>query len=146
MPTSMPRKADLPDRWLVVDAQDKTLGRLATFVATRLRGKHRPQYTPHMDTGDHVIVVNASRIRVTGGKVEGKLYRSHSGQPGGLREVPLKRMMERFPERVVRHAVSGMLPKNRLGRKLIQKLKIYAGPDHPHQAQAPTTVDVAWRA
>jgi large subunit ribosomal protein L13 len=145
MATRVPKKEELEDHWLVVDAEGKPLGRLATFVATRLRGKHRPQFTPHMDTGDHVIVVNAARIRLTGQKAENKLYRSHSGQPGGLREVPFDRMLERHPDRVVRMAVSGMLPKNRLGRKLIRKLKVYAGPDHPHQAQAPTTVEVASR-
>ena len=145
MATRVPKKEELEDHWLVVDAEGKALGRLATFVATRLRGKHRPQFTPHMDTGDHVIVVNAARIRLTGQKAQNKLYRSHSGQPGGLREVPFDRMLERHPDRVVRFAVSGMLPKNRLGRKLIRKLKVYAGPDHPHQAQAPTTVEVASR-
>jgi large subunit ribosomal protein L13 len=146
MQTRIPKKAELEERWLVVDAAGKTLGRLATHVATRLRGKHRPTYTPHMDTGDHVIVVNAAQVRVTGQKAQQKLYRRHTGYPGGLREVPFERMLERHPERVIRLAVSGMLPKNRLGRKLIKKLKVYAGPEHPHQAQQPVTEDLAGKA
>lgn len=137
METRVPRQNELQSRWLVIDAEGKTLGRLATFVATRLRGKHRPTFTPHMDTGDHVVVVNASRIRVTGQKLEQKQYRRHSGYPGGLKEVPLERMLERHPDRVVRLAVAGMLPKNKLGRKILRKLKVYAGPEHPHQAQRP---------
>jgi large subunit ribosomal protein L13 len=146
MSTRVPRTGELEDRWLLVDAEGRTLGRLASYVASRLRGKHRPTYTPHMDTGDHVIVINAARLRVTGRKGTKKVYRSHSGQPGGLREVAFPVMMERHPERVVRIAVSGMLPKNSLGRKLLRKLKVYAGPDHPHQAQTPVAVQPAGRA
>jgi large subunit ribosomal protein L13 len=146
MGTRIPKIKELPERWLLVDAAGKTLGRLATHVATRLRGKHRPTFTPHMDTGDFVIVVNAAQIQVTGKKTQQKIYRRHSGWPGGLKEVPLERMLERHPERVVELAVSGMLPKNRLGRKIFRKLKVYAGPDHPHQAQQPVTEDVPGRA
>ncbi len=146
MGTRIPKIAELSERWLLVDAAGKTLGRLATHVATRLRGKHRPTFTPHMDTGDFVIVVNAAQIHVTGDKKQQKIYRRHSGWPGGLKEVPLERMLERHPERVVELAVSGMLPKNRLGRKIIRKLKVYAGPDHPHQAQQPVVEDLPGRA
>jgi large subunit ribosomal protein L13 len=146
MGTRIPKLAELQERWLLVDAAGKTLGRLATHVATRLRGKHRPTFTPHMDTGDFVIVVNAAQIHVTGKKKQQKIYRRHSGWPGGLKEVPLERMLERHPERVVELAISGMLPKNRLGRKIIRKLKVYAGPDHPHQAQQPVVEDVPGRS
>ena len=145
MVTRIPRKDEIDAKWLLVDAEDKTLGRIASFIAGRLRGKHRPTFTPHMDTGDHVVVVNASRVKVTGAKGEQKLYRRHSGKPGGLKEIPFARMMERHPERVLQLAVSGMLPKNRLGRRLIRKLKVYAGPEHPHQAQSPTPVEISAR-
>ena len=143
MSTPVPTKNEIDAKWLVVDAEGKALGRLASFVATRLRGKHRPTFTPHLDTGDHVIVVNASQVQLSGAKRTTKLYRRHSGRPGSLKEIPFERMLERHPDRVVRLAVSGMLPKNRLGRQLIRKLKVYAGPEHPHQAQAPTRVEVA---
>lgn len=143
MATRVPKKDEIEDRWLLVDADGLALGRLASFVAQRLRGKHRPTFTPHLDTGDHVVVVNASRVKLTGQKAGTKMYRRHSGQPGGLIEVPFDRMMERHPDRVVRLAVTGMLPKNRLGRRLIRKLKVYAGAEHPHQAQTPTRVEVA---
>ena len=142
MATRVPKQDEIDAKWLIVDAEDKTLGRLASFVASRLRGKHRPTFTPHMDTGDHVVVVNAARLKVTGAKSGQKVYRRHSGYPGGLKEVSFERMMERHPERVLQHAVTGMLPKNRLGRRLIRKLKVYAGPEHPHQAQQPTQVEV----
>ncbi len=146
MGTRVPKLAELQERWLLVDAAGKTLGRLATHVATRLRGKHRPTFTPHMDTGDFVIVINAAQIHVTGNKKQQKIYRRHSGWPGGLKEVPLQRMLERHPERVLELAISGMLPKNRLGRKIIRKLKVYAGPDHPHQAQQPVVEDLPGRS
>ena len=146
MGTRVPKLAELQERWLLVDAAGKTLGRLATHVATRLRGKHRPTFTPHMDTGDFVIVINAAQIHVTGNKKQQKIYRRHSGWPGGLKEVPLQRMLERHPERVVELAISGMLPKNRLGRKIIRKLKVYAGPDHPHRAQQPVVEDLPGRS
>jgi large subunit ribosomal protein L13 len=128
--------------WLVVDASGKTLGRLATQVADALRGKRKPDYTPHLDVGDFVIVVNAERISVTGRKREQKLYYRHSGYPGGLRSRTLAEMLERRPEEVVRRAVKGMLPRNRLGRAQLRKLKVYAGPDHPHAAQQPEPMEV----
>ena len=128
--------------WFVVDAQDQTLGRLATRVATLLRGKHKPIYTPHVDCGDYVIVVNADKINVTGQKLEQKIYYRHSGYPGGLKQVTLRRRLETHPERVIESAVRGMLPKTRLGRKMFKKLKVYAGPEHPHEAQQPTPLEL----
>jgi large subunit ribosomal protein L13 len=128
--------------WLVVDASGKTLGRLATQVADALRGKRKPDYTPHVDVGDFVIVVNAEKISVSGRKREQKRYYRHSGYPGGLRSRTLEQMMDRRPEEVVRLAVKGMLPRNRLGRAQLRKLKIYAGPDHPHAAQKPEPMEV----
>ena len=127
--------------WLLVDASGKTLGRLATQIADTLRGKRKPEYTPHIDTGDFVVVVNAEKIHVTGNKLEDKVYYRHSGYPGGLRSRTLKDMLERRPEEVIRKAVKGMLPRNRLARQQLRKLKVYAGPDHPHQAQQPKPVD-----
>jgi large subunit ribosomal protein L13 len=129
-------------RWLLVDASDKTLGRLATQVADALRGKRKPEYTPHIDVGDFVVVVNAEKVRVTGNKREEKIYYRHSGYPGGLRSRTLGEMLERRPEEVVRLAVRGMLPKNRLGRAQLRKLKVYAGPEHPHEAQKPEPMEV----
>jgi large subunit ribosomal protein L13 len=123
--------------WYVVDAEGKTLGRLSTEIARILRGKHKPIYTPHVDTGDYVIVINADKVRVTGKRLDQKMYYRHSGYMGGLKTVPLRRMLETHPERVIEHAVKGMLPKNRLGRQMYKKLKVYAAPDHPHQAQKP---------
>ena len=129
--------------WVVVDANGKTLGRLATQIADMLRGKRKPEYTPHIDTGDFVVVVNAEKVAVTGDKRQQKLYHRHSGYPGGLRTRTLNDMLERFPEEVIRKAVKGMLPRNRLARKQITKLKVYAGPEHPHQAQQPTELEIA---
>jgi large subunit ribosomal protein L13 len=123
--------------WYVVDASEETLGRLATRIAETLRGKRKPQFTPHVDTGDFVVVVNAGRVRVTGKKLDDKIYYRHSGYHGGLKERTLAEMLERRPEEVVRLAVRGMMPRNRLSRAQLRKLKIYAGPDHPHAAQAP---------
>jgi large subunit ribosomal protein L13 len=128
--------------WLVVDASGQTLGRLATRIADALRGKDKPTYTPHIDTGDFVIVVNAEKISVTGNKRVAKRYYRHSGYPGGLRSRTLEQMLERRPEEVIRLAVKGMLPKNRLARKQLTKLKVYAGPDHPHAAQKPQPMEV----
>jgi large subunit ribosomal protein L13 len=125
--------------WLLVDASGKTLGRLATQIADALRGKRKPQYTPHIDTGDFVVVVNAEKVRVTGNKREDKLYHRHSGYPGGLRTRTLDEMLQRRPEEVIRLAGKGMLPRNRLARQQLRKLKVYAGPDHPHRAQRPKT-------
>jgi large subunit ribosomal protein L13 len=128
--------------WYVVDADGRTLGRLATQIADALRGKRKPEYTPHCDTGDFVIVVNAARIRVTGKKLDDKLYHRHSGYPGGLHTRSLGQMLERRPEEVIRRAVKGMLPRNRLARRQLRKLKIYAGPEHPHRAQQPRDLEV----
>jgi large subunit ribosomal protein L13 len=128
--------------WLVVDASGQTLGRLATQIADTLRGKRKPEYTPHCDVGDFVIVVNAEKIAVTGNKREDKLYHRHSGYPGGLRTRSLADMLERRPEEVIRKAVKGMLPRNRLARQQLRKLKVYAGPDHPHAAQKPEPMEL----
>jgi len=128
--------------WYVVDAEGKTLGRLATRIADALRGKRKPDYTPHVDTGDFVVVVNAEKVAVTGDKRQSKLYHRHSGYPGGLRSRTLNDMLERRPEEVIRIAVKGMLPRNRLARQQLRKLKIYAGPEHPHAAQRPKPMEV----
>jgi len=128
--------------WLLVDASGRTLGRLATQIADALRGKRKPEYTPHCDVGDFVIVVNAEKIAVTGKKLEDKLYYRHSGYPGGLRTRTLGVMLERRPEEVIRKAVKGMLPRNRLARQQLRKLKVYAGPDHPHAAQKPEPMEL----
>jgi large subunit ribosomal protein L13 len=142
MKTWNAKPRELEQRWFVVDADGKTLGRLATVLADTLRGKRKPQYTPHVDTGDFVVVVNAEKIAVTGKKLDDKLYYRHSGYPGGLRSRPLRDELDRRPTEVIRHAVKGMLPRNRLGRAQIRKLKVYAGPDHPHAAQAPQPLEV----
>ena len=127
-------------RWYVIDAQGKVLGRVATHIANILRGKHNPTFTPHQDTGDFVIVVNAAALRLTGDKLHTKVYHRHSGYPGGVRTRTAERELQERPERMLRQAVQGMLPKNRLGRQLLTKLKIYSGPEHPHQAQQPVAV------
>jgi len=131
------KPGEVERRWYLVDADGKTLGRLATRVADTLRGKDKPQYTPHIDTGDFVVVVNAEKVAVTGDKLDKKRYYRHSGYPGGIRSRTLREELERRPTEVVRKAVKGMLPRNRLGRAQLTKLKVYAGPDHPHEAQAP---------
>ena len=128
--------------WFVVDASGQTLGRLATGIASILRGKHKPTYTPHMDCGDFIIVVNADKVRVTGRKMDQKIYYRHSGYQSGLKEISLRDQLQKHPDRVIRLAVRGMLPKNRLGRQMIKKLKIYASPDHPHQAQQPKPLEL----
>lgn len=141
MKTISVREQDVKHDWYVVDAQGQTLGRLASRVATILRGKHKPDYTPHVDCGDYVIIVNAEKIHVTGQKLGQKKYYRHSGYLGGLKEVSLRDQLQKFPNRVLEAAVRGMLPKNRLGRRMFKKLKVYAGPDHPHQAQQPKAID-----
>ena len=133
---------DVRREWFVIDATDKVLGRLATEVARRLRGKHKPEYTPHIDTGDHIVVVNADKIRVTGAKMEEKIYHRHTGYPGGIRSVVLKDLLAKQPERVVETAVRGMLPKNPLGRAMFRKLHVYAGANHKHEAQQPKPLEV----
>jgi large subunit ribosomal protein L13 len=136
------KASDIERQWWVVDASDQTLGRLATRVATLLEGKHKPTYSPHLDTGDHVVVVNAGRIKVTGNKLLQKRYYRHSGYPGGLKEESLQALMARKPELVLERAVKGMLPRNRLGRAMIKKLKVYGGSNHPHQAQQPQAFEL----
>jgi large subunit ribosomal protein L13 len=143
MKTYSAKPGEIARDWYVVDAEGKTLGRLATQIAETLRGKHKPEYTPHIDTGDFVIVINAEKVAVTGNKLRDKRYWRHSGYPGGIRSRTLAEMLERRPEEVIRKAVRGMLPRNRLARKQLTKLKIYAGPDHPHAAQQPTEMEVA---
>ena len=128
--------------WLLVDAADKVLGRVAVEVALRLRGKHKPEYTPHVDTGDFIVVVNAGKLRVTGNKAEGKKYYRHSGYPGGVTETTFAKMQARFPDRALMKAVKGMLPKGPLGYAMIKKLKVYGGAEHPHSAQQPRTLEV----
>jgi large subunit ribosomal protein L13 len=142
MKSYMARPLEVERKWYVVDAEGQTLGRLATEIATILRGKSKPQYTPHVDTGDFVVVVNAEKVVVTGRKAEQKVYRRHSGYPGGLKETSYERMMERRPTEILRRAVKGMMPKNRLARQQLRKLKIYAGPEHPHAAQNPQPYEV----
>lgn len=137
MKTYSQKASEVQRDWYVIDASNMVLGRLATQIATLLRGKHKPTYTPSLDGGDFVVVVNAEKIRVTGQKANQKMYYRHSGYPGGMREITYKYMMERHPERILRLAVKGMLPKGRLGRRLLVKLRVYAGPHHPHAAQQP---------
>ena len=141
MKTYSAKPGEITREWYLVDAEGKTLGRLATQIADTLRGKRKPQFTPHVDTGDFVIVVNAREIAVTGNKREAKMYHRHSGYPGGLRSRTLREQLERRPTEVLRVAVKGMLPKNRLARQQITKLKIYAGPEHPHEAQNPKPLE-----
>jgi large subunit ribosomal protein L13 len=145
MKTYVATPLDRERNWLLVDAEGQTLGRLATQIADALRGKRKPTYTPHVDTGDFVVVINAEKISVTGQKREEKMYYRHSGYPGGLKKRSLNDMLERRPEEVIRLAVRGMLPKNRLARKQLTKLKIYAGPEHPHEAQKPQKLEIITR-
>ena len=142
MKTYVANATDRERNWLLVDAEGQTLGRLATQIADALRGKRKPTYTPHIDVGDFVIVVNAEQIQVTGNKRQDKRYYRHSGYPGGLKSRTLQEMLDRRPEEVIRRAVKGMLPRNRLGRKQLTKLKVYAGPDHPHAAQQPKPMEM----
>ncbi len=142
MKTYMPKAGDIDRKWYLFDAEGQVLGRLATEIAVILRGKNKAEYTPHMDMGDYVIVVNADKVVLTGKKETQKVYRRHTGYPGGLREVPYERMMEKHPERVLEKAVRGMLPKNTLGRAMFRKLKVYAGPEHKHQAQQPVKIEL----
>jgi large subunit ribosomal protein L13 len=140
--TYVTRNKDVQREWYVVDAAGQTLGRLAARVARILRGKHKPTYSPSVDTGDFVIVVNAEKIHVTGRKLDQKIYYRYSGYPGGLKEITLRNLLQRHPSRVIEHAVRGMLPKNRLGRQMFKKLKVYAGPEHPHAAQQPKQLEL----
>lgn len=140
--TYTPKAADVERQWLVVDATDLPLGRLASEIAQILRGKHKPIYAPHVDVGDHVVVVNAEKVAVTSGKSQSKIYYRHSGFPGGIKAESFESLRERRPEAIVERAVRGMLPKTKLGRQMIKKLKVYAGPDHPHAAQAPQPLEL----
>ncbi len=142
MTTYTAKVGEIENRWVVVDAQDKVLGRLAAQIAARLRGKHKPEYTPHVDTGDYVVVVNAAKLRVTGKKAERKIYYRHSGFPGGIKQTNFAKLHAAKPERVLQRAVKGMLPKGPLGYAMIRKLKIYSGGSHPHSAQQPTTLEI----
>jgi large subunit ribosomal protein L13 len=136
------KEEEIQRDWYVIDAQGQTLGRLATRTATILRGKHKPLYTPHVDCGDYVIIVNAEKVHATGQKMSQKKYYRHSGYPGGIKEISLRDQLQKFPERVLESAVRGMLPKNRLGRRMFKKLKVYPGPNHPHQAQQPKPMEL----
>jgi large subunit ribosomal protein L13 len=142
MKTRSIRSQDVRHDWLVVDAADRTLGRIATEIAHRLRGKHKPEFTPHVDTGDYIIVVNADKVRVTGRKTTDKIYYRHSGYPGGIKGTSFERLRDTHPERIIENAVRGMLPRNPLGRAMFRKLKVYAGPDHPHAAQQPQPLEI----
>lgn len=142
MKTFVAKPAEVQRDWYLIDADGKTLGRLATEVARRLRGKHKPTYTPNVDTGDYIVVVNARKVRVTGNKLRDKMYHHHTGYIGNLRSISLQKLLEKAPERVIRNAVKGMLPKNALGRQMIGKLKIYADAEHAHAAQQPVALEI----
>ena len=142
MTTVSAKPAEVRREWLLVDAENKTLGRLASEIARRLRGKHKPEYTPHVDTGDYIVVVNAEKIRVTGNKMKDKMYHHHTGYVGHLKSVNLETVLQKAPERVIQAAVKGMLPKNPLGRAMFRKLRVYAGPEHEHHAQQPKVLDI----
>jgi large subunit ribosomal protein L13 len=143
MDTISAKISELERNWFVADAEGKVLGRFASEVAKILRGKHKPIYTPHVDTGDHVVIINAEKMKFTGNKLEDKIYTSYSGYPGGLKKTPLKRVLETRPTFVLEHAIKGMLPRNKLGRKMLKKVRIYAGADHPHESQTPEAIDLA---
>lgn len=140
--TKSTKPADVRRDWYLIDASGKTLGRLATEVARRLRGKHKPEYTPHVDTGDYIIIVNAEKIAVTGNKLKDKMYYSHSGYVGNMKSISLEKLLDKAPERVIEIAVKGMMPRNPLGRAMLDKLKVYAGAEHKHQAQQPKSLDI----
>jgi large subunit ribosomal protein L13 len=142
MTTVSTKPADVRRDWYVVDAEGKTLGRLATEIARRLRGKHKPEYTPHVDTGDYIVVINAEKIRVTGNKLQQKMYHHHTGYIGNLKSISLEKQLQKAPERVIETAVRGMMPKNKLGRAMFKKLRVYAGSEHQHTAQQPIALDI----
>ena len=142
MSSFIQKPAEVERKWYVVDAEGKTLGRMASAVAAILRGKNKPTYTPHVDCGDYVIIINADKVAVTGKKRQEKIYKRHTGYPGGLRELTFEQLMEKHPEEVVRHAVKGIMPNGKLGRKMFKKLKVYAGPEHDHAAQKPEVLDI----
>ena len=142
MKTFSAKAEEVQRDWFVVDAEEKTLGRLASEIAHRLRGKHKAEYTPHVDTGDYIVVVNAEKVKVTGSKATGKIYHHHTGYPGGLKSMSFEKLIDKAPERVLQRAVKGMLPRNPLGRAMFKKLKVYAGPEHPHTAQQPQALNI----
>ena len=142
MTTVSTKPADVRRDWYVVDAEGKTLGRLATEIARRLRGKHTPEYTPHVDTGDYIVVINAEKVRVTGNKLQQKMYHHHTGYIGNLKSITLEKQLQKAPERVIETAVRGMMPKNKLGRAMFKKLRVYAGNEHQHTAQQPIALDI----
>jgi large subunit ribosomal protein L13 len=142
MTTVSAKPTEVRRNWYLVDATDKTLGRLSTEIARRLRGKHKPEYTPHVDTGDYIVVINAEKIRVTGNKLSDKMYHHHTGYVGNLKSISLEKLLIKAPERVIQHSVKGMLPKNPLGRAMFKKLRVYAGPEHNHQAQQPQPLEI----
>jgi len=142
MKTFVAKEQEVPKKWYLVDAENKVLGRLASQIASRLRGKHKPIFTPHADTGDFVVVVNAEKVALTGSKWDSKMYYRHSGYVGGLKEISARKLREKKPEDIIRFAVKRMLPKNSLGRRQLRKLKVYAGPEHPHQAQRPEKLEI----
>ncbi|MGJ8663179.1 MAG: 50S ribosomal protein L13 [Marinicella sp.] len=142
MKTFSAKAEEINREWFLIDAEGKTLGRMASEIALRLRGKHKPEFTPHVDTGDYIVVVNADKVAVTGNKLNDKLYHHHTGYVGNLKTIKLKDLLEKHPERVIEKAVKGMLPKNTLGRQMYRKLKVYAGPAHPHEAQEPKALEI----
>ena len=142
MKTFSAKPHEVRREWLLVDAEGKTLGRLSSEIARRLRGKHKPEFTPHVDTGDYVVVVNADKVRVTGRKLSDKVYYRHTGYVGNLKSITLEKLLDKNPERVIEHSVKGMMPKNPLGRAMLKKLKVYAGTEHPHAAQQPRAVEL----
>jgi large subunit ribosomal protein L13 len=142
MKTYSAKPHEVAQNWLLVDAEGQTLGRMASAIATRLRGKHKAEYTPHVDTGDFVVVINADKVRVTGNKTTDKMYHTHSGFPGGLKSISFEKLREKAPEKIVKLAVKGMLPRTPLGRAMFKKLKVYAGTEHPHSAQQPQTIQL----
>ena len=142
MKTYSAKPNEVTKNWLLIDAEGQTLGRMATAIATRLRGKHKAEYTPHVDTGDYVVVINADKVQVTGNKATDKIYHSHSGYPGGLKSISFEKLQEKAPEKVIKLAVKGMLPRTPLGRAMFKKLKVYAGSEHPHTAQQPQALQL----
>ena len=142
MTTMSAKPAEVRREWYLIDAENKTLGRLATEIAHRLRGKHKTSYTPHVDTGDYIVVINAEKVRVTGNKMKGKIYHHHTGYIGNLKSITLEKLLEKAPERVLESAVKGMMPRNSLGRTMYKKLKVYAGPKHEHQSQQPKILEL----
>ncbi len=142
MKTVSTKPSEVVREWYIVDAADKTLGRLSAEIAHRLRGKHKPEYTPHVDTGDYIVVINAEKVAVTGNKAKGKMYHAHTGYPGGLKSISFEKLIDKAPERVIQGAVKGMLPRGPLGRQMFKKLKVYAGTEHPHAAQQPKELNI----